>query len=112
MIVRDDITAETYHPLPFSTADLQHLKKAIKDRVGKLLALDLGHTDTGVPFVSVMVPGDGFDDAPPCITRNEVTGLDGNSNLGWQIVRGGDGPLYEFATAQEVAEFLGSGGEE
>jgi hypothetical protein len=45
-----------------------------------------------------MDPRARFDDAPPCITRAE---------RGWQMHRGGDGPLYEFATAQEVAEFFG-----
>jgi hypothetical protein len=58
MIVRDDITAETYCPLPFSTADLRGLERAIEDRVGKLLTLDLGNTETGEPFISVMAPGD------------------------------------------------------
>ena len=31
------------------------------------------------------------------------------SKLGWQMHRGGEGPLYEFATEREVAEFFGSG---
>jgi hypothetical protein len=61
---------------------------------------DLGHTDTGIPFLSVMDPRAGFDDAPPCITRGE---------RGWQMHPGGDGPLYEFATQREAAEFFGSG---
>jgi hypothetical protein len=52
-----------------------------------------------VPFVSVTVPGV-TEDAAACITRNE---------RGWQMHRGGDGPLYEFATEREVAEFFGSG---
>jgi hypothetical protein len=90
-------TAETYRPVPFSTVDYRGLKKAFLDRAPKL-ELDLGHTDTGIPFVSVMDPRAGFNDAPPCITRSEH---------GWQMHRGGDGPLYEFATAQEVAEFFG-----
>jgi hypothetical protein len=46
--------------------------------------------------------------APPCITRGEVTGLDGTRSLGWQMHRGGEGPLYAFATAREAAEFFGS----
>lgn len=103
MIVRDDITAETYCPLPFSGADLRDLERAIKDRVGKLLTLDLGYTDTGAPFLTVtepeFAPEGEFDDAL-IITRNK---------RGWQMHRGGDGPLYEFATEQEVAEFLGCG---
>ena len=97
MIVRDDITAETYCPLPFSTADLQHLKNAFRVHAPHL-GLELGDTETGVPFVSVTDPRAGFDDAPPSITRNE---------RGWQMVLGGDGPLSEFATEREVAEFLG-----
>jgi hypothetical protein len=108
MIIRSDVTAETYEPIPFSTADLQHLGKAddgfaiLKEafRVhAPHLGLELGDTDTGVPFVSVTDPRAGFDDAPPIITRNE---------RGWQMHRDGDGLLYEFETAREVAEFLGS----
>ena len=90
-------TAESYRPVPFSPADYRGLKKAFLDCVPNL-DLDLGYTDTGLPFVSVMVPGAGFDDAPPCVTRGE---------RGWQMHRGGDGPLYEFATEREVAEFFG-----
>jgi hypothetical protein len=61
-----------------------------------------------VPFVSVTVLGI-TDEADPIIIRSEVTGLDGNSKLGWQVHRGGDGPPYEFASEREVAEFLGFG---
>jgi hypothetical protein len=100
MIVRDDVTAETYCPLPTTDEALRGLQEAFREHAGHL-ELELGNTDTGVPFVSVTVPGAGFDDAPPCITRNE---------RGWQMVRGGDGPLYEFATEREVAEFLGARG--
>jgi hypothetical protein len=105
MIIRDDITADTYNPLPFSTADLQHLgkaddgfailKNAFRDHAPHL-ELESGDTETGEPFVVVTDPGAGFDDAPPCITRGE---------RGWQMHRGEEGPLYEFATAREVAEF-------
>jgi hypothetical protein len=100
MIVRDDITAETYCPLPFSTADLRGLENAIEDRVGKLLTLDLGNTETGEPFISVMAPGITWE-AVATIIRSEH---------GWQMHRGGDGPLYEFASEREVAEFFWSGG--
>jgi hypothetical protein len=97
MIVRHDATADTYMPLLFTYEALRRLKKAFRDHAPHL-ELDLGHTDTGMPFLTVAVPGDDFDDAPAVITRGE---------RGWQMVRGGDGPLYEFATAREVAEFLG-----
>lgn len=100
MIIRNDITAETYCPLPFSTADLQHLKNAFRIHAPHL-GLELGDTDTGVPFVSVTDPRADFEDGSPCITRAE---------RGWQMHRGGNGPLYEFACEREVAEFLGSGG--
>ena len=98
MIIRNDITAETYCPLPFSTADLRRLKKEIRVHVPDV-ALDLSYADDGKPYVSVTVPG-AFDEDGPIIIiiiRSEVTGLDGNSKLGWQMHRGGDGPLYEFA---------------
>jgi hypothetical protein len=93
-------TAETYCPLPFSTADYRRLRKAFRDHAPDV-ALDRGYTETGEPFLTVGDPCAGFNDAWPIITRNE---------LGWQMHRGGNGPLFEFATAQEVAEFLGSGG--
>jgi hypothetical protein len=100
MIVRNDVTAETYEPIPFSTADLRRLKKDFRFHAPDV-ELDLGYTDDGKPYVSVTVPG-AFDEAGPIIIiiiiiRSEVTGLDGNSKLGWQMHRGGDGPLYEFA---------------
>jgi hypothetical protein len=98
MIVRHDITADTYAPLPITDEALRRLQEAFRDHAPDV-ALDLGETDTGVPFVSVIDPGAGFDDAPPCITRNE---------RGWQMVRGEEGPLNEFATEREAAEFLGS----
>jgi hypothetical protein len=109
MIVRHDVTADTYYPLPFTAETLRGLQEAFRDHASHL-ELERGETDDGVSFVSVTVPGADFDDAPPCITRGEVTGPDGASKLGWQMVRGGDGPLYEFETEREVAEFLGSGG--
>jgi hypothetical protein len=100
MIIRHDITAETYCPLPTTDEALSGLKEAFRDHAPHL-GLELGYTDTGVPFVSVTGgPGFGFDDAPPCVTRG---------GHGWQMVRGEEGPLYEFATAQEAAEFFGSG---
>ena len=99
MIIRNDVTADTYRPLPFPTADLQHLKNAFQDHTPDV-ELDLGYTDTGLPFISVTVPGAGFNDAAPCITLGE---------RGWQMHWGGDGPLYEFATEREVAEFVGQG---
>lgn len=95
MIVRHDITADTYAPLPITDEALRRLQETFRDHAPHL-ELDLGYTDTGVPFVSVIDPGAGFDDAPPCITRNE---------RGWQMVLGGDGLLYEFATEREVAGF-------
>jgi hypothetical protein len=101
-------TFETYRPVPFSTVDYRGLakaddgfailKKAFLDRAPNL-ELDLGHTDTGIPFVTVTDPAAGFDAAPPCVTRAE---------RGWQMHRGGNGPLYEFETEREIAEFLGS----
>jgi hypothetical protein len=100
MIIRNDVTAETHAPTPITDEALLRLKKAFQDHAPDV-ELDLGHTDTGLPFVTVTVPGAGFDDATPCITRGE---------RGWQMHRGGNGPLYEFATAQEVVEFFRSWG--
>ena len=93
-------TADTYCPLPFSSADYRRLRNAFRDHA-PAVALDRGYTETGEPFLTVGDPGAGLDDDWPIITRNE---------RGWQMHRGGNGPLFEFATAQEVAEFLGSGG--
>jgi hypothetical protein len=98
MIIRNDVTAETYCRIPFSSVDLRRLKKAFRDHAPHL-GLDLGYTDTGEPLLTVTDPADGFEDAAACITRNE---------RGWQMHRGGDGPLYEFETAREVAEFVGA----
>jgi hypothetical protein len=78
MIARDDITAETYFPIPFSIADHRCLKKAFRDHAPHL-ELAIGHTDTGIPFLTVTDPAASFDDAPPCITRGE---------RGWQMHRG------------------------
>jgi hypothetical protein len=100
MIIRHDVTAETYCPLPWSPADFSRLKEAFRINA-PAVELDCGQTETGEPHISVMIPGVDFEDGSPCITRNE---------RGWQMVRGGDGPLYEFETAQESAEFLGSKG--
>jgi hypothetical protein len=99
MIVRHDVTADTYVPLPITDEALRRLKKAVQDHAPHL-ELDLGYTDTGEPFVSATDPRAGADDAPPCITRGE---------RGWQMHRGGNGSLYEFATEREVAEFVGCG---
>ena len=96
MIIRNEITAETYCPLPITYADYRRLRKAFREDAPDV-DLDHGYTETGAPFLVVGEPGAGLDDDWPCITRNE---------RGWQMHRGGDGPLYEFATAQEVAEFL------
>jgi hypothetical protein len=106
MIIRYDVTAETYAPLPFSDEALRCLQEAFRDHAGHL-ELELGGTDDDVPFVSVTVPGV-TEDAVPIITRGEVTGPDGASKLGWQMHRGGEGALYEFATEREAAEFVGS----
>ena len=95
MIIRDDVTAETYCPLPITDEAMSGLKEAFRDNAPHL-ELERGDTETGEPFVVVTVPG-GFDDAPPNITRGEH---------GWQVHRGGDGSLYEFATEREVAEFF------
>jgi hypothetical protein len=100
MIALDNVTAETYCPLPFSDADYRRLRKAFRAHAPDV-DLDHGYTETGAPFLPVGEPGAGFDDDWPIITRNE---------RGWQMHRGGNGPLYEFATEGEVAEFLGSGG--
>jgi hypothetical protein len=97
MIVRNDITADTYCPHPFSTAVYRRLKKDFRVHASDV-QLDRGYTDDGKPYVSVTVPG--ITDEAVIITRNERS---------WQMHRGGDGPLYEFATKREVAEFLGSG---
>jgi hypothetical protein len=64
------------------------------------VVLGLCSTDDGVdahdvPYVSVMVPG--ITDEAVIITRGE---------RGWQMHRGGDGPLYEFASEREAAEFF------
>jgi hypothetical protein len=99
MIALDNVTAETYCPLPFSDADYRRLRKAFRAHAPDV-DLDHGYTETGAPFLPVGEPGAGFDDDWPIITRNE---------RGWQMHRGGNGPLYEFATEGEVAEFLGSG---
>jgi len=96
MIIRDDVTAETYCPLQFSIADLRRLKKEFRDHVPDV-ELDRCYTDAGEPFLIVTVPGADFDYAPPIIIRGE---------RGWQMHRGGDGPLYEFATEREIAEFF------
>ena len=96
MVIRNDITTDTYVPIQFSTADLRRIKKEFRARVPDL-ELDLGDTDDGIPVVFVTVPGADFEDGSPCITRNE---------RGWQMVRGGNGPLYEFASEREIAEFF------
>jgi hypothetical protein len=108
MIIRDDVTADTYAPLPITdealsglgTADdgFAILEEAFRDHAPHL-ELERGDDDTGVPFVVVTVPGAGLDDAPAVITRGE---------RGWQMHRGGNGPLYEFASEREVAEFFRS----
>jgi hypothetical protein len=98
MIIRHDVTADTYCPLPITDEAMSGLKEAFRDNAPHL-ELERGDTETGEPFVVVTDPRAGFDDAPPCITRNE---------RGWQMVRGEEGPLYEFASEREVAEFFGS----
>jgi hypothetical protein len=118
MLIRHDVTSETYDPLPFSAAAYRRLgkaddgfailRKAFRDHAPHL-ELDLGYIDTGAPFLVVTEPGAGLDDAPAVITRGEVKGPDGASKLGWQMHQGDDGPLYVFASEREVAEFLGSG---
>jgi len=45
-------------------------KKEFRDHALHL-ELAIGHTDTGIPFLTVTDPRAGFDDAPPIITRNE-----------------------------------------
>ena len=77
---------------------MRGLKKEFRDHALHL-ELAIGHTDTGIPFLTVTDQRAGFDDAPPIITRNE---------RGWQMHRGEEGPLYEFASEREVAEFVGS----
>jgi hypothetical protein len=44
MIVRNDVTADTYCPLPFSNADYRLLKKDFRVHAPHL-TLDLGHTE-------------------------------------------------------------------
>jgi hypothetical protein len=96
MIVRNDITADTYCPLPFSTAAYCRLKKDFRVHASDV-QLDRGYTDDGKPYVSVTVPG---------ITEDAVIII--RSERGWQMHRGGDGPLFEFASETEVADFFGS----
>jgi hypothetical protein len=96
MIIRHDVTAATYDPNPITDEALRCLQEVFREHAGHL-GLERGDDDTGVPFVVVTVPGFGFDAAPPIITRGE---------RGWQMHRGEDGPLYEFVTAREAAEFL------
>jgi hypothetical protein len=60
------------------------------------LTLALGHTE---PYVSVTATR---------LTWEGDTWIIIHSEHGWQVHQGGDGTLYEFATAQEVAEFVGS----
>jgi hypothetical protein len=96
MIIRDDVTADTYAPLPATDEALSGLQEAFRIYAPHL-ELERGDTDTGVPFVSVTDPRADFEDGSPCITRAE---------RGWQMHRGGNGPLYEFVTEREVAEFL------
>jgi hypothetical protein len=87
MIIRNDITSETYTPLPITDEALRRLKKAFRDHAPDV-ALNLGYTDTEAPFLTVTAPE--LTEDALIITRNE---------RGWQMVRGGDGPLYEFETA-------------
>jgi hypothetical protein len=54
MIVRDDIAAETYEPLPFSPAEYRRLRKAFRDHAPEV-ALERGPTDTGVSGLRVVV---------------------------------------------------------
>jgi len=49
---------------------LRGLKKEFRDHALHL-ELAIGHTDTGIPFLTVTDPRAGFDDAPPIITHNE-----------------------------------------
>jgi hypothetical protein len=86
--IRHDLTADTYRPLPITDEDLRLLQEAFRDHAPDV-ELDRGATDEGVPYISVTDPDDGF---PPCITRGEVKGPDGASKLGWQLVRGEEGP--------------------
>ena len=59
-----------YCPIPWSNADLRGLKKEFREHALHL-ELAIGHTDTGIPFLTVTDPRAGFDDAAPIITRNE-----------------------------------------
>ena len=73
MIIRNDITAETYCPLPITYADYRRLRKAFREDAPDV-DLDHGYTETGAPFLVVGEPGAGLDDDWPCITRNERAG--------------------------------------
>jgi hypothetical protein len=100
MIIRHDVTADTYDPRLIPDEALQSLQEAFGVHAPDV-DLDLSYTDDGVaahdvPYVSVTVPG--ITDEAVIIIRSE---------RGWQMHRGGNGPLYEFATEREVAEFLG-----
>jgi hypothetical protein len=79
------------------SADLRRLKEAFRGPHASHLDLDLGYTDTGAPFLIVTAPE--FTEKALIITRGE---------RGWQMHRGGEGPLYEFTSEREVAEFVGS----
>ena len=98
MIIRHDVTAETYAPLQFTNEALRGVQEAFRDHAPPDVELDLDYTDTGEPFLIVGEPGAGLDDA--IITRGEH---------GWQMHRGENGPLYQFASAREAAEFVGAG---
>ena len=77
----------------FQRERVEDLRDLIRHAPRVELGIFLGHAGVGVPEQLLHL------DAPPCITRNE---------RGWQLHRGGDGPLYEFASEREVAEFVGS----
>jgi hypothetical protein len=69
-------TTVVCRPLKFTPADYRHLKKTFRDHAPHP-ELDRGHTDTGLPYVSVTHP---WWEVPACITRSE---------RGWQMHRGG-----------------------
>jgi hypothetical protein len=98
-------TADTYCPLQFSNADFRHLKKAIRDHAPHL-KLDLVHTDTGEPFVSVTTPRITLAGPMMASPSWEAAATIIRAERGWIVHHPEDGPLYEFATPQEVAVFL------
>jgi hypothetical protein len=72
--------------------------------------LDLVHTDTGEPFVSVTAPRITLAGPMMASPSWEAAATIIRAERGWIVHNPEDGPLYEFATPQEVAVFLAGRG--